>query len=194
MSENNNEPLYEKSWGIVLILLFWPFYLAYLFFKDSPNNNNSNPSADLSDRMQKRTFTLELEDQDNITVEIENEHLDALINKWHGYFEATYLPILEEQFENNDLKEHRMQWKFKHTVRAFYQNQSLMAGYKSSDVVNAVEVVACDDDRSCDHCQFHDERIYKLENAPTLPHHNCDNLKNDPTEWCRCTFTEQWID
>jgi len=188
MSGNNNEPLYEKDWGIVLILFIWPFYIPYLFLKELVGNNDPDPPTNYPSPTQQATFKLTLDDGTEIEAEIEELNLQFLINKWHGYFKDTYLPILTEQFEEHDLDERTMRRKFEHTVKFFYSNQETVEKNKSTDAVNALEIIAVDDERTCEHCRDHHGRVFPTDKAPTLPHHNCDNLKNDPQDWCRCFF------
>jgi len=61
-------------------------------------------------------------------------------------------------------------------------NGSSLQNYRKSGVVIGVEILCCEDNRTCAACREISKKRFNLNDVPSLPNEKCTN------EFCRCTY------
>jgi len=73
-------------------------------------------------------------------------------------------------------------WKA-YQLALYVDNQETWQRCKGGDHVRRIEVVAVDDEFTCDHCREGNAKEYLVDRAPELPHRSCTSVRG-----CRCRY------
>lgn len=108
------------------------------------------------------------------------EYINA-VRQYQQFFVSQYGDVILQQSEEHGWSKRNLKRKLKQTADFYFKN--MMRLDKAKRKGWKVEIIQADD--PCDVCDGL-QRKYDPENAPHLPHINCNKMKHHDRLTCRC--------